>query len=54
VRYELALGMAVANVTGAYVGAHLSLKRGVGFIRGLFIVVVLALLAKQVQQLLGL
>lgn len=54
VRYELAFGMAVANVTGAYVGVHLSLKRGVGFIRGLFIVVVLALLAKQVQQLLGL
>ncbi len=54
VRYELALGMAAANVTGAYIGAHISLKRGVGFIRGLFIVVVLALLAKQVQQLFGL
>jgi len=53
VRYELALAMAAANVTGAYIGAHISLKSGVGFIRGIFIVVVLALLAKQVQQILG-
>ena len=53
VRYELAVGMAVANVTGAYVGAHLSLSRGVGFIRRLFILAVLALLTNQVQQLIA-
>jgi len=53
VRYDLALCMAVANMAGAYLGAHLSLKRGAGFVRGFFIVVVLALLLKQLQQLLA-
>lgn len=53
VRYDLALCMAVANMAGAYLGAHLSLKRGTRFIRGFFIAVVVALLLKQLQQLLA-
>ena len=51
VRYELAIFMAVANMAGAYLGAHLSMKRGVYFIRLFFILIVLALLTKQIQQL---
>ncbi len=53
VRYELAVCMAAANVAGAYLGAHVSLKRGVRFVRWLFIVVVLVLLLKQASQLFG-
>lgn len=42
----IALGMAVLNVTGAQVGTRLALRHGAGFVRGAFIVVVTALIAK--------
>lgn len=46
VRYELAIPMAVCNVAGSVVGARLALRRGSGFVRVFFIVVVLALMAR--------
>lgn len=36
----------VANVVGSWVGTHLALKHGAGFVRGVFIVVVSALILK--------
>jgi len=51
VRYDLGIVMAVANVAGSIVGVQLALRRGTRFVRILFIVVVVALLAKQVHQL---
>lgn len=53
VQYELALTMGAANMVGAYVGAHLSIERGTRFIRVFFILVVTALLLKQIQLLLA-
>jgi uncharacterized membrane protein YfcA len=51
VRYDLGAIMAVANVAGSIVGTHLALSKGARFVRALFIVVVVALLAKQISQL---
>ena len=49
----LGLAMAVSNVTGAQVGSHLAIKRGSGFVRGVFLVVVGALIAKTAWDALG-
>lgn len=44
--WGLALSMAVCNVAGAQVGTVLALRHGSGFVRKLFLVVVLVLIAK--------
>ncbi len=44
--WHLALAMAVANVVGSLIGTRLALKHGAGFVRHVFILVVLALIVK--------
>jgi len=44
--WSIALPMAVANVLGSFLGAHLAVRRGAGFVRGVFIVVVGALILR--------
>lgn len=44
--WHLALVIALANVTGSLLGTRLALKHGAGFVRGVFIVVVAALIGK--------
>src|SRR4051812_16103596 len=44
--WHVALVMAVANVAGSLLGTRLALKHGAGFVRGIFIVVVGALILK--------
>jgi uncharacterized membrane protein YfcA len=44
--WHLALTMAVANVVGSLIGTRLALKHGAGFVRHVFIFVVLALICK--------
>jgi len=44
--WHLALAMAVANVLGSLIGTRLALKHGAGFVRQVFILVVLALIMK--------
>lgn len=44
--WHFALVMAVANVAGSLLGTQIALKRGVGFVRGVFIVVVAALILR--------
>jgi len=44
--WHIAAVMAVANVAGSLLGTRLALKHGAGFVRGVFIVVVAALIAK--------
>lgn len=44
--WHLALAMAVANVIGSLIGTRLALKHGTGFVRHVFILVVLALILK--------
>jgi uncharacterized membrane protein YfcA len=51
VRYDLGLLMALANIAGSVLGVRLALTKGSGFVRIVFIVVVVALIMKQVHQL---
>jgi uncharacterized membrane protein YfcA len=44
--WHYVLVMAIANVVGSVAGTHLALKHGTGFVRGVFIVVVSALILK--------
>ncbi|MCR5884625.1 TSUP family transporter [Rhizobacter sp. J219] len=44
--WHIAAAMAVANVVGSLLGTRLALKHGAGFVRGVFILVVSALIAK--------
>jgi uncharacterized membrane protein YfcA len=44
--WHFALAMAVANVVGSLAGTHMALKHGTGFVRGVFIAVVAALIGK--------
>lgn len=44
--WSIALPVGAANMLGSYTGSHLALKKGSGFIRIFFIVVVLALILK--------
>ncbi len=46
VLYAVALPMALCNVAGSYLGAHLAIRRGSRFIRAVFLMVVLALFIK--------
>jgi uncharacterized protein len=43
---QVAATMAVANVAGSYVGTHMALARGAGFVRGVFIAVVSLLILR--------
>jgi uncharacterized membrane protein YfcA len=44
--WQAAAVLAVANVVGSLLGTRLALARGAGFVRGVFIVVVSALILK--------
>ena len=44
--WHYALVLAVCNVIGSVAGTHLALKHGAGFVRGIFILVVSALILK--------
>ena len=44
--WHLALAMALANIAGSLIGTRLALRHGAGFVRQVFIVVVLALIVK--------
>lgn len=49
----LALPLILGNMLGSYIGSHLAIKRGQGFVRAMFLVIVFALIARQVWQLLA-
>ena len=44
--WHLAVPMAIANILGAFIGTHMALRHGTGFVRAIFIVVVSALILK--------
>lgn len=44
--WHFALTLAIANVLGSLLGTHMALKHGAGFVRGIFMVVVSALILK--------
>lgn len=48
VLYQAAIPMALSNLTGSWLGTHLALRRGSGFVRLFFIAVVALLLARMI------
>jgi uncharacterized membrane protein YfcA len=44
--WHMALPLAMANIAGSLLGTRMALKHGAGFVRGMFIVVVSALICK--------
>jgi uncharacterized protein len=46
VLYSVAVPMAVCNVAGSIIGARMAIRRGSGFVRGLFLVIVGALILR--------
>lgn len=51
--YALAIPMAVCNVLGSFAGTRLAVLRGSRFVRGLFLVVVTALICKLAREMLS-
>jgi len=49
--WAVGLTMAACNLAGAYVGTHLALKHGAGFIRKAFLCVVSVLIVKQLTEI---
>jgi hypothetical protein len=50
--WAIGLTMAACNLAGAYLGTHLALKHGAGFIRQAFLGVVAILIVKQLVEIL--
>ncbi|WP_051362274.1 sulfite exporter TauE/SafE family protein [Solimonas soli] len=46
VRYGIAVPMAAFNIAGSMLGSRMAIRRGSGFVRGLFIVIVAVLIAR--------
>jgi uncharacterized membrane protein YfcA len=46
VLYAVGLPMAMCNIAGGLLGAHMAISRGSGFVRSMFLVVVVALMVK--------
>lgn len=44
--YKLAIPMAVCNVAGAYVGAHMAIRKGSAFLRVFFLLIISALMCR--------
>lgn len=53
VLWALALPLVLGNMLGSWIGSHLAIRRGQRFVRVVFLVVVLALIARQAWQLLA-
>ncbi len=51
VLWTLAIPLIIGNMIGSYIGSHMAIKRGQGFVRAVFLVIVLALIARQAWQL---
>lgn len=51
VLWALAIPLIIGNMIGSYIGSHMAIKRGQGFVRAVFLVIVLALIARQAWQL---
>lgn len=50
VLWQIAIGMAIANIAGSLLGTRLALRGGSGFVRKIFIVVVSALILRTLWQ----
>jgi uncharacterized membrane protein YfcA len=51
--YRLAIPMAACNILGSLVGSHLAILKGSRFVRGVFLVIVAALIVKLGRDMMG-
>ncbi|WP_297799342.1 sulfite exporter TauE/SafE family protein [Arenimonas sp. GDDSR-1] len=51
VLWVLALPLVIGNMLGSYIGSHMAIRKGQAFVRAVFLVIVLALIARQAWQL---
>ena len=51
VLWVLVLPLVIGNMLGSYIGSHMAIRKGQAFVRGVFVVIVLALIARQAWQL---
>lgn len=49
--YLAAIPMALANIAGSYLGSHMAIKKGSAFVRGFFLLVLVALIAKMAHDI---
>lgn len=49
--WALAVPLIIGNMLGSYIGSHMAIRKGQTFIRAVFLVIVLALIARQAWQL---
>ena len=52
VLWVLAVPLIIGNMLGSYIGSHMAIRKGQTFVRAMFLVIVLALIARQAWQLL--
>lgn len=52
VLWVLAVPLIIGNMLGSYIGSHMAMRKGQTFVRAVFLVIVLALIARQAWQLL--
>ena len=52
VLWVLAVPLIIGNMLGSYIGSHMAIRRGQTFVRAVFLVIVLVLIARQAWQLL--
>ncbi len=51
--WALALPLIIGNMLGSYIGSHMAIRKGQAFVRAVFLIIVLALIARQAWQLLA-
>ena len=53
VLWALALPLVIGNMIGSYIGSHMAIRKGQAFVRAVFLIIVLALIARQAWLLLA-
>jgi uncharacterized membrane protein YfcA len=51
--WVLAIPLVIGNMLGSYIGSHMAIRKGQAFVRVMFLVIVLSLIARQAWQLLA-
>ncbi len=51
--WALALPLIIGNMLGSYIGSHMAIRKGQAFVRAVFLIIVLSLIARQAWQLLS-
>ena len=51
--WALAFPLIIGNMLGSYIGSHMAIRKGQAFVRVMFLIIVLSLIARQAWQLLA-